>query len=99
MGLNVHRLGDICTGHGCYGSRPSAEGSPNVFVNSIPVHRQGDAWESHCCPGSGCHGSELAAGSSTVYANSLQMARIEDPVACGSTCSIAQCSPNVFAGG
>jgi len=42
------RLGDICTGHDCYPSRPNDQGSPNVFVNGIPWHRQGDHWEAHC---------------------------------------------------
>jgi len=92
----VHRLGDIGTGHGCYPSRPNIQASPNVYVNSISVHRQGDAWATHCC-GPSCHASVLAAGSSTVYINSLQCARIGDPVACGSACATG--SPNVFAGG
>ncbi len=92
----VHRLGDVCTGHGCFGSRPNNQASPNVFINGIPAHRQGDSWSSHCC-GPPCHGSTLAAGSSTVFVNSLQLARIGDPVACGSAC--ASGSGNVFAGG
>ena len=36
----VARKGDICTGHGCWPSRSSIEGSPDVFVNGIPWHRQ-----------------------------------------------------------
>ena len=99
LGPNVHRLGDVCTGHGCWPPRPSTEGSLDVNVNGIPVHRMGDAWNSHCCPGSGCHSSVLAAGSSTVNVNGLQMARISDPVACGSTASAASCSLDVFCGG
>ena len=94
------RLGDICTGHECWPPRPSVEGSPNVFVNSIPWHRQDDAWATHCCthPGipHGCHSSVLAQGSSSVYVNSKQAGRITDPVACGSF--VATGSPNVFAG-
>ena len=97
IGPNVHRLGDICTGHGCWPPRPSSEGSPNVNVNGIPVHRLNDAWESHCCKS--CHSSVLAQGSLTVIVNGLQMARINDPVACGSKCSISKCSLDVFAGG
>jgi len=91
----VTRLGDVCTGHGCFGSRPSSSASPNVFVNNIPAHRRTDAWSSHCC-GIPCHGSVLAAGSATVYANNLDLGRIGDPVACGS--SVATGSPNVYAG-
>lgn len=92
----VTRLGDVCTGHGCFGSRPNDQGSPNVFTNNIPTHRQSDHWVTHCC-GPPCHDSNLAAGSSTVFVNNLQCARIGDPVACGS--AVAQGSPNVFAGG
>lgn len=99
LGPNVHRLGDICTGHGCWPPRTSTEGSFDVKVNGIPVHRLGDAWDSHCCPNKGCHSSVLAAGSSTVNVNGLQMARVGDPVACGSTASAISCSPTVFCGG
>ena len=92
----VHRKGDICTGHGCFAPRPNAQGSPNVFCNSIPVHRQGDSWNVHCC-GIPCHGGSLAAGSSSVNSNSKQLGRISDPVSCGS--AAANGSGNVFAGG
>lgn len=92
----VTRLGDNCTGHGCWPPRPSVSASPNVFVNGIPVHRQGDAWATHCC-GPACHAGVLAAGSSTVYVNGKQCGRIADPVNCGS--NVAEGSPNVFAGG
>lgn len=92
----VTRLGDTCTGHGCYGGRPSTSASPNVFVNGIAVHRQGDSWASHCC-GASCHGGALAAGSGTVFVNGKQMGRIGDPVDCGS--AVAAGSGNVFAGG
>lgn len=90
----VTRLGDICTGHGCFPPRPSSSASSNVFINSIAVHRQGDGWESHCC-GPSCHPSTLASGSSTVYVNGKQIGRIGDPVACGSV--VASGSGNVFA--
>jgi len=92
----VTRLGDLCTGHGCFPPRPSVSASPNVFANMIPVHRQSDAWSVHCC-GPSCHGAVLAAGSPNVFANNLQVGRIGDPVACGSF--VAAGSPNVFANG
>ena len=95
------RLGDTCTGHECFPPRNNAEGSSNVFVNGKPLHRQNDAWETHCCTHPdcphGCHGSVLAQGSSSVYANGKQAGRIGDPVACGST--VATGSNNVFIGG
>ena len=89
------RKGDICTGHGCFPPRVNVEGSPDVIINNIPAHRQGDGWSTHCC-GDSCHGSTTAQGSSTVYINNKQAARIGDPVACGSV--IAQGSPDVFVG-
>ena len=97
----VTRLGDICTGHDCFPPRASTSGSPNVFVNSIPAHRQGDSWASHTCTDPktphGTHAGTLASGSSTVYVNGKQLGRIGDPVSCGST--VASGSSNVFAGG
>lgn len=91
----VCRLGDLCTGHGCWPPRPNDQASPNVFVNGIAVHRETDSWAAHCCVG--CHTSVLQTGSSTVFCNGLPVARIGDPVACGSL--VAQGSPNVFVGG
>lgn len=94
----VSRLGDTCTGHGCWPPRPSTGASPNVFINGIAAHRQGDAWAAHTCPTiPETHASVLAAGSATVRVNGKQLARVGDPVACGS--SVAQGSANVFAGG
>ena len=61
----VSRLGDVCTGHGCFPSRPStgsvlAAGSPNVFVNGMEIARIGDPV---AC------GSAVATGSGNVFAN------------------------------
>jgi uncharacterized Zn-binding protein involved in type VI secretion len=88
----VHRKGDIGTGHGNCGPRPNIQGSPNVFTNGIETHREGDAWAVHCD-----HGGSLKKGSSTVFINGKGCARIGDPVTCGSRA--ATHSPNVFAGG
>ncbi|MBQ7170248.1 MAG: PAAR domain-containing protein [Synergistaceae bacterium] len=97
----VTRKGDSCTGHSCWPSRNSTEGSPDVYVNGIPAHRQGDSWETHCCTHPdcphGCHSGSLSSGSSTVYVNGQQLGRVGDPVSCGST--VASGSGNVFAGG
>lgn len=92
----ITRLGDHCTGHDCWPPRPNNSASPNVYVNGIPLHRQGDSWASHCC-GVACHPGITSAGSSTVYANGMQVCRIGDPVDCGS--ASAQGSWDVFAGG
>jgi len=92
----AHRKGDYCTGHGCFPTRPNIEGSPDVFVNNIAWHRKNDAWLTHCC-GPSCHSSVLASGSSTVFVNGKDAARIGDPVACSSRCLDG--SPDTFAGG
>ncbi|MBQ2615284.1 MAG: PAAR domain-containing protein [Synergistaceae bacterium] len=97
----VTRLGDSCTGHECFPPRKSTSGSQNVFVNSLPVHRQGDSWASHTCTHAdtphGTHAGSLASGSPTVYVNSKQLGRIGDPITCGST--VATGSKNVYSGG
>lgn len=92
----VARLGDYCTGHGCWPPRPGIEASDDVFVNGIAVHRLTDAWAVHCCPSDGCHPGEVANGSATVFVNGKNIARVGDSVACGSL--IAEGSRNVNAG-
>jgi len=70
-------------------------GSSDVFANGIGVSRETDSTTVHggdlCIP----HVSTIASGSSTVYVNGLSIARIGDP----SCTSVAQGSPDVFAGG
>jgi len=92
--MNVARLNDVCTGHGCFGPRNNTSASNNVFINGIGAHRVGDAWAPHTCVST--HDSVLAGGSSSVFVNGLPLGRIGDPVACGS--SIASGSDDVFAG-
>lgn len=88
----VARLGDVCTGHECWPSRPNASSSPSVFVNGRGVHRKSDAWQPHTCVST--HSSVLASGSPTVFVNGLDCGRIGDPVACGS--KVLTGSYNVF---
>lgn len=92
----AHRLGDICSGHGCFPPRSNRSASANVFVNSKGWHRRGDAWQGHQC-GDDTHDSYTDGGSSLVYINSRAAVRIGDPVKCGSCAAIG--SPNVFCGG
>lgn len=81
----VTLLGHVCTGHGCWPSRPSAEGEPAFRINGLPVHCQGHAWAAHTCPAiPETHASVLAAGSANFRINGRQLGRIGDPVACGS---------------
>lgn len=91
------RLSDSCTGHGCFPSRTTDQGSPNVFVNNLASHRQGDHWVSHGCATCTSHDSVLASGSGSVYINGKQAGRVGDPIACGSFVSSG--SGNVYIGG
>ena len=90
------RLGDFCTGHGCWPPRTGITASTNVFINGIPAHRFGDGWNLHCCPLDGCHLGAVAEGSATVRINGLAAARIGDFISCGSL--IAMGSPTVNIG-
>lgn len=92
----VCRKGDTCTGHGGFPPRANDEGSPNVFVNGIPAHRQGDHWVTHCA-GDSCQDGALSGGSSSVFVNGKALGRIGDDVSCGSV--VASGSGDVFAGG
>jgi uncharacterized Zn-binding protein involved in type VI secretion len=78
-----------------------AVGSPNVRVNGIAVSRRGDVNTVHLeppnippCPS---HAAPIAVGSTTVFVNGVGCGRIGDAIT-GCT-SVAQGSPNVFAGG
>lgn len=92
----VVRLGDICTGHGCWPSRPNVQGCGSVFANGIPVHCVGHGWALHCfmCGARECHAAVLGGGSPNVFAEGRAVGRIGDPVSCGSAC--ASGSPNVI---
>jgi uncharacterized Zn-binding protein involved in type VI secretion len=90
----VTRLGDVCTGHGCYPPRLSAEASPDTFANGFRIHRKGDLWAPHTCETT--HNGVLVGGSSTVFINGKAAGRIGDRVSCGSVS--AQGSPSVFIG-
>lgn len=92
--MQVVRVGDICTGHGCFPPRSVIAGSTDVFVEGISAIRIGDPWESHTCVST--HDGVQASGSSTVFVNGVPLARIGDVVSCGS--SAATGSDTVFAG-
>jgi len=90
----VTRIGDADVSH-CSGMT-RAEGSPNVFCNSIPISRQGDNNTGHLLPGAPCpgHSAPIATGRTTVVVNGVGCGRIGD-----ATCtSVAEGSPDVFAG-
>jgi uncharacterized Zn-binding protein involved in type VI secretion len=68
-------------------------------VNNIAWSRQGDNNTSHLKPGAPCpsHAAPIAVGSTTVFVNNRGAGRIGDVIS-GCT-SVAEGSPNVFAGG
>ena len=91
------RLGDSCTGHGCWPPRVNNQASDNVFINSRGAHRLGDGWNAHTCQSiPEIHTSTQASGSSSVFVNGKALARIGDGVACGSF--VATGSSNVISG-
>jgi uncharacterized Zn-binding protein involved in type VI secretion len=98
--LNISRIGDTVSVHECGVVPTAATGSSDVFTNNINTHRQGDSNTSHpfLPPPAGCptHTTTLSSGSSSVYVNNKQIARISDPYGCG--ISLTQGSGNVFAG-
>jgi len=91
------RIGDADVTH-CSGM-VRAQGSGNVFVNSIPWSRQGDVNTVHLLPGAPCppHAAPITIGSTTVFVNSRGSGRVGDAIT-GCT-SVAAGSGNVFAGG
>lgn len=91
------RIGDADVPH-CSGMT-RAEGSPNVFVNSIPWSRQGDNNTVHLLPGAPCpaHAAPITTGSTSVFVNTRGAGRIGDAIT--SCTSVAAGSSNVFAGG
>ncbi len=93
----VCRVGDADVPH-CSGMA-RAQGSSDVFVNGVSLSRQGDVNTPHLLPGSPCpgHAAAITVGSTTVFANGKGVGRIGDAIS-GCT-TVAQGSPNVFAGG
>ena len=81
----IVRLGDMCTGHGCFPSRTVISASPDVKVDGLPVVRVGDLWESHGCSVCDSHDAMQASGSPNVLINGIPVARIGDSLSCGST--------------
>jgi uncharacterized Zn-binding protein involved in type VI secretion len=88
MGLPVVRMGvDVCSGHPVgFGPRPAIAGSPDVFVDGIPVVRVGDEWAPHTNIII-VHGAEGISGSTTVFCNGRTVMRSLDPLNCGSIAS------------
>lgn len=96
MSKPAARKGDMGTGHQQWPPRANVQGSPDVFFNSLPAHRQGDLWSIHCYKYM-CHPGILTKGCPTVLTNGKQQGRVDDPVNCGS--KVSQGSPDIFIGG
>jgi len=95
--VGVCDIGAPCCAHGRSGTNTT--GSPDVFVNNIPVQRLQDNGSCNC-PHGGTYASTT--GSSTVFVNGLPVTRIGDVttcMSCGKTGSHTEGSPNVFIGG
>lgn len=81
---SVARLTDIGSAHASFPDTATIEASDNGFVNSLGIHREGDAIDPHGSPSpSPVHSRHLASGSSNTYLNSKQIGIIGSPVDCG----------------
>lgn len=83
---SAHRQDDIGSGHACHFPPSQATGgSPDVYVNSRPLMRVGDAYAPHGCPScpEPSHGRSLATGSGSVFVNGKPAGRIGDAIDCG----------------
>jgi hypothetical protein len=84
MGMPVIREGvDETCGH-CFEPIPFIQGSPDVFVNNMPVVRQGDEIPPHCCFDL-CHIGAAVGNSSGVYADNLAIQVQTNSLTCGDT--------------
>lgn len=101
VALGIARLGvDVCSGHAAgptyFPPRPATTGSPDVFVDGLPVVRiSTDMWAPHTNllsvhPGTGISGSP------TVFVNGIPVMRMLDPLDCGSV--VGTGSTTTFAG-
>jgi len=93
MGSAAARLGDTCSGHGCFPPRPSTSGSSLLFINGKPALRAGDSFAVHTC-GDDAHAGTVVYGSSILFVEGAPLALIGSPVSCGSV--VAEGSPNFF---
>lgn len=96
MGKPAGRLGDMGSNHGPWHPSPLIAGSGDVFINSKPAARKGDALAPHKKPKKPPHGRSMASGASTVLINGKPAVRVGDKISCGG--SLAAGSSNVFIG-
>lgn len=106
----VHRVGDICSGHGCWPPRtaiPGPDGICPVVGSYMPLHLVGDWYLPHYCPGSHQppHTAMGLTGAMTVIAAYRPVRRMGDALTTGGSSPLGPCfgvaitgSPNVWAG-
>lgn len=77
------RIGNSCSGHGCFPPRMIITGNPKVIIQGMPAATVGDTLLPHAC-GPNIHSGNIASGSSKVFISGLPAARIGDIISCGS---------------
>jgi len=75
---------DLCHGHDACAPRPFATFSPNVFVETFEVTREGDSLQDHGCPKHTPHPADVSRGYPTVMANGSPVAYVGASVTCPS---------------
>jgi uncharacterized Zn-binding protein involved in type VI secretion len=85
--FNICRLGDNAFHPGEFFK--SIEGSPDTFINNLPVVRVGDHFEPHSHPI-----SFASTGSPTVFVNNKNIVRITSLLQCGP--EVIEGSPDTF---
>ena len=95
--VGICDIGDICCPHDRAGINETA--SPNVFINGLKAHRQGDTGDCRC-PHGGTF--ESVGCSATVFINGKGATRIGDSTVCmncGCDGTHETASDNVYIGG
>lgn len=82
----VTRIGDLCTGHDIFPPRALISGSIDYIVCGKGAGRVGDILVTHIAvpPILPPHDGAISAGQPSFLVNGLPIARVGDPVSCGS---------------
>ena len=78
----IARLGDLCTGHDGFKSRPIITASQSMTINGLGVASQGDLLDYHNKDNK-IHNGFILTGSSNMTLSGRSVARIGDLVSCG----------------
>jgi len=77
------KIGDIGTDHDGFHPTAITAGSPDVFIDRIPVARVSDPLAPHDKPNNPPHPRTIVSGSSTVLVNGKPLAITGDAIDCG----------------